>query len=56
LFLRNKLDRLLQRKLSACKRVTCDDTTVVILVIDRSQRDLAKQFEEIDIDWLVVER
>jgi hypothetical protein len=56
LFLRDKLDRLLQRKLSPSKRVTCDDTTVVVSVTDRSQRDLTKRFEEIDIDWLVVER
>lgn len=56
LFLREKLDKLLQKKLSPSRRVICEDTNVVVSVTDRSERDLTKRFEERDIDWFLVER
>jgi hypothetical protein len=56
LFLREKLDKLLQKKLSPSKRVTCEDTNVVVSVTDRSERDLTKRFDDRDIDWFLVER
>jgi hypothetical protein len=56
LFLHEKLDKLLQKKLSPSKRVTCEDTNVVVSVTDRSERDLTKRFDERDIDWFLVER
>jgi hypothetical protein len=56
LFLREKLDKLLQKKLSPSKRVTCEDTNVVVSVTDRSERDLTKRFDERDVDWFLVEK
>jgi hypothetical protein len=56
LFLRNKLEKLLQKKLPPSKRVACEDTNVVVSVTERSQRDLTKRFDEMDVDWFLVER
>lgn len=56
MFLRPKLERLIQRKLASNRHVRCDDTTVVASVTDRSERDLTKQFEGIDIDWSAMEK
>lgn len=56
MFLKPKLDRLLQRKVAQNRSIRCEDTSVVASVADRSQRDLTKQFESIDIDWLCIER
>lgn len=55
LFLRPKLEGLLQKKLPH-KRVTCDDTNVVVSVTRHSERSLTKRFDETDIDWFVIER
>ncbi|EMD96376.1 hypothetical protein COCC4DRAFT_155192 [Bipolaris maydis ATCC 48331] len=54
--LRAKVDKLLSRKLPHGKHVKCDDTSVVASVNDRSERDLTKRFDDIDIDWPLVER
>jgi hypothetical protein len=56
LFLRDKVDKLLQKKLSPNKRVTCEDTNVVVSVTDRSERDLTKRFDDRDIDWFLLEK
>ncbi|KAF3034265.1 hypothetical protein E8E11_001061 [Didymella keratinophila] len=56
LFLRDKLEKLLQKKLPPSKRVACEETNVVVSVTERSQRDLTKRFDEMDIDWCLVER
>jgi hypothetical protein len=56
LFLRNKLEKLLQKKLPPSKRVAYEDTNVVVSVTERSQRDLTKRFDEMDVDWFLVER
>lgn len=56
LFLREKLERLLQKKLPPSKRVACEDTNVVVSVTERSKRDLTKRFDEMDVDWFLVER
>jgi hypothetical protein len=56
LFLREKLEKLLQKKLSPSQRVACEDTNVVVSVTDRSERDLTKRFDERDIDWFLVEK
>jgi hypothetical protein len=56
LFLRDKLDKLLQRKLPPSQRVACEDTNVVVSVTERSKRDLTKRFDEMDVDWFLVER
>jgi hypothetical protein len=44
------------KKLSSNKRVRPDDTSVVVSVTERSERDLTKRFDEIDIDWSVIEK
>jgi hypothetical protein len=56
LFLREKLEKLLQKKLPPSKRVTCEDTNVVVSVTERSKHDLTKRFDELDVDWFLVER
>ena len=56
LFLQPHLDKLLHRKVSLPKCVKSDDTNVVVSVMDRSERDLTKRFDELEIDWAVVEK
>ncbi len=55
LFLRPKLEKFLQKKVPH-RRVACDDTSVVVSVTGRSERDLTKRFDELDIDWFLIER
>jgi len=56
MFLKPKLDRLLRRKVAQNRNIRCDDTSVVASVTDRSQRDLTKRFDNIDIDWSGIEK
>jgi hypothetical protein len=56
LFLREKLEKLPQKKLPPSKRVACEDTNIVVSVTERSKRDLTKRFDEMDVDWFLVER
>lgn len=56
IILKPKLDMLTQRKLEQNQGARCDDTNVVVCVNHRSQRDLTKRFNEVDIDWSVIER
>jgi hypothetical protein len=54
--LKPKLDKLLQKKVPQNRHIRCDDTTVVVTVTDRSERDLSKRFDDIDIDWSMIQR
>ena len=54
--LKPKLDRLLRRKMAQNRSIRCDDTIVVASVNDRSQRDLTKRFDDIDINWSGIEK
>ncbi|KAL7918358.1 hypothetical protein ACQKWADRAFT_304428 [Trichoderma austrokoningii] len=51
----SKLDELV-RKTQVNKPCAADATTIVISVTERSERNVMKRFDEIKVDWLVVER
>jgi hypothetical protein len=53
--LKAKVEKLLGKKLPHGRHVKCDDTSVVASVNDRSERDLTKRFDDMDIEWSVVE-
>ena len=52
--IKQKAEDLLRRKIACNRRVRLDDTTVVVSVNDRSQRDLVKRFEKTDVDWTAI--
>jgi len=54
--LKPNLDKLLERKVAQNRHVRCEDTIVVASVNHRSEPDVTKQFENIDIDWLLIEK
>ena len=54
--LKGKLEKLLEGKTLRNGRVKSDDTSIVVSVNDRSQRDLMKRFDHLDIDWAAVEK
>jgi hypothetical protein len=49
-----KLDELVQ-KTQVNKPCAADATTIVMSVTERSERNVTKRFDEITVDWLVVE-
>jgi hypothetical protein len=53
--LKPKLQQLLVKKTPRNKCYEPDEPNVVVSVTDRSQRDLTKRFDELEIDWEVVE-
>lgn len=50
-----KVLQLLEKKTPRNKCYEPDETNVVVSVTDRSERDLTKRFDELDIDWEVIE-
>lgn len=56
MFLKPKLEKLLRKKLAQNRSVRCDETNVVVSVTGRFERDLIKRFDDIDIDWSIVEK
>ncbi|CAG8393868.1 unnamed protein product [Penicillium salamii] len=54
--LKDKLERLLEGKIPRKGRVRSDDTSIAVSVNDRSQRDLMKRFDHLDINWTAVEK
>lgn len=56
MFLRTKLNALLGKKIASGKRIKPDDSNVVVSVNERSERDLVRRFDEINVDWSVVEK
>lgn len=55
-FLRSKLEKLAKKKLPSNKCFDVDDTSIVVCVNDRGERDLTKRFDGLNIDWRVIER
>ncbi|KAH8731952.1 hypothetical protein GQ44DRAFT_766994 [Phaeosphaeriaceae sp. PMI808] len=56
LYLKPKVEKLLNKKLAHNRHLEFGDTSVVVSVNDRSQRDLTKRFDDMDVDWSVIER
>ena len=54
--LKGKLEKLLEGKTPGKGRVKSDDTSIVVSVNNRSQRDLMKRFDHLDINWTAVEK
>jgi hypothetical protein len=54
--LRPRLDKLSARKLPQNKCFSVDETIVVVSVTDRTERDINKRFDDLDIDWKVLEK
>jgi hypothetical protein len=51
--LRPKLEKLVRQKLPVNKSFRAEDTNVTVSLTGRSERDLVKRFDELDIDWTV---
>ena len=49
MILKPKLGKLL-RKLSQNRNIRCDDRKVIVSVTGRSERDLTKRFDDIDVN------
>lgn len=56
MFLQPKLDALLSKKINNGKRIKPDDSNVLVSVNERSERDLIRRFDEVQVDWSVVEK
>jgi hypothetical protein len=56
MYLNVKVERLVSTKLPPGRNVEYDDTNVVVSVNDRSERDVTKQFDSMDIDWSAIAR
>ena len=50
------LDKHSARKLPQNKCFSVDETIVVVSVTDRTERDVNKRFDDLDIDWKVLEK
>ncbi|KAF4880973.1 hypothetical protein CGCFRS4_v016021 [Colletotrichum fructicola] len=53
--LKEQVQEVLRRKLPPHKTFRPVDSDVVVSVTERSQRDLVKRFDELNIDWTMVE-
>ncbi|KAG9196829.1 hypothetical protein G6514_003942 [Epicoccum nigrum] len=56
MYLQPKVEKLVDKKLSQGRQVEYDDTSVMASVNDRSERDLCKWYDDMHVDWPVVER
>ena len=51
-----KLERLLRKKVAQNRHIRCEDTSITVSVTARTERDLIKRFDDLDIDWSSVEK
>ncbi|EOA85573.1 uncharacterized protein SETTUDRAFT_29158 [Exserohilum turcica Et28A] len=56
MYLQAKVEKLVDKKLPRSSHVELDDISVVASVKDRSESDLTRRFDDMNIDWSVVER
>ncbi|CAG7933510.1 unnamed protein product [Penicillium olsonii] len=56
LVLREKLYKVIEEKVARKRRVRSDNTSIVVSINDRKQRDLKKRFNGLSIDWTTVEK
>jgi hypothetical protein len=56
LSLEKKLEKVLRRKTVSHRRVTDDDTVIIVLTSDRTKRKLTKRFGDNDIIWTAIEK
>jgi hypothetical protein len=56
MFLQPKLDALLSKKINNSKCIRPDDSNMVVSVNERLERNLIRHFDEVQVDWLVVEK
>jgi hypothetical protein len=54
--LKPKLEKVLREKVAQNRHGRGDDTNVIVSVNDRSERDLIKRFDDIDVYWSIVEK
>lgn len=54
--IKQKAERVLHQKVNHNQHVKLDNTSVVVSVNDRSQRDLTKRFKKTDINWTAINR
>lgn len=55
MFLKPKLESLLDKMVRCKKTVIAEDTTVTVPITKRSERDFIKRFDDINIDWSTIE-
>lgn len=53
-FLLPKLQTLLRQKVPQNRDVRCDDTSATVSVSARTEKDLVKRFDDLNIDWSVI--
>lgn len=51
-----RLDKLLAQKLPQNKCFSINETIVVVSVIDRTERNVNKQFDNLNINWKILEK
>jgi len=56
LSLEKKLEKALRRKTARHRRVTSDDTVIVVSTSDRTKCKLTKRFDDTDITWSAIEK
>jgi hypothetical protein len=53
--IKENAERIMEQKKACNQQVYLDDTTVIVAVNERSQRDLTKRFKGTDINWTPIE-
>lgn len=56
MYLQAKVEKLVDKKLPRSSHMELDDIGVVASVKDRSESDLTKRFDDMNIDWSVIEK